>query len=263
MMNYNIRLWHSVGSAVRTIPSAAKQMCDLKATSTVRTDPAKLGQIRAILSLLIAISLAASIARADKPASARFEKEIAAFEAADKASPPPQGAVLFVGDSGFKRWTTMAKDFPDQIIINRGFGGSQMADAVYYFDRIVVPYKPRLIVLREGGNDMTSGRTAEQLLADLKAFVAEAHEKLPGTPIAIFSLNPNPARWNQAEKRKAANVLLKAYVEGEKGLSLIEIWDQFLGPDGKPREDLFGKDRLHNNAAGNKIYADAVRPYLK
>lgn len=220
------------------------------------------------LSVIALVLLTAMTVQADKPANSnlptsRFEKEIAAYEAADKKSPPPQGAVLFVGDSGIKHWTTLADDFPGQAVINRGFGGSQMADAVYYVDRIVIPYKPRLIVLREGGNDLTAGKSAEQLLADLKLFVAKVREKLPETRIAVFSLNPNPARWNQAEKRKAANVLLKAYVESEKGLSFIEVWDQFLGPDGKPREDLFGKDRLHNNAEGNKLFADAVRPYLK
>jgi lysophospholipase L1-like esterase len=230
-----------------------------------------------VLALFTAIVFAAAMVRAEKPPdnttsaataatmspSAKFEKEIAAYEAADKKSPPPQGAVLFIGDSGIKKWTTLAQDFPDQKVINRGFGGSQMADASYFADRIVIPYKPRLIVLREGGNDLTAGKTAEQLLADLKAFVAKVHTELPDTRIAVFSLNPNPARWNQAEKRKAANILLKAYVEGQKGLEFIEVWDQFLGPDGKPREDLFQKDQLHNNAEGNKLYAAAVRSHLK
>ena len=192
-----------------------------------------------------------------------FEKEIEAYETADKASPPPKAAVLFIGDSGIKKWTTLAEDFPDQTVINRGFGGSQMSDAVFYADRIVIPYKPRLVVLREGGNDLTAGKTVEEVIADLKAFVVKVHAVLPDTRIAVFSLNPNPARWNQAEKRKAANVILKAYIKSQKGLDFIEVWDQFLGPDGKPREDLFQKDRLHNNGEGNKLYAEAVRPYLK
>jgi hypothetical protein len=76
-------------------------------------------------------------------------------------------------------------------------------------------------------------------------------------------LNPNPARWSQADVRKKVNVLIKAYVDAGKDLDFIEVWDQFLGPDGKPREDLFIKDRLHNNAEGYKLYTEAVRPHLK
>lgn len=195
--------------------------------------------------------------------SAKFEKEIAAFEAADKKTPPPEGAVLFIGDSGIKKWTTLAKDFPEVTVINRGFGGSGMADAVYFASRIVTPYKPRLIVLREGGNDLTTGKTPEQLLLDLQAFVDTVRATLPDTRIAIFSLNPNPARWSQAEKRKKANAMIKAFVAAGKNLDYIELWDELLGPDGNPREDLYVKDRLHNNAEGYKIYADAVRPHLK
>ena len=224
-----------------------------------------------VLQLLLAAAFAPA-ALADKPAdksgapaspSAKYEKEIAAFEAADKKSPPPEGAVLFIGDSGIKKWTTLAKDFPDQQVINRGFGGSQMADAVYYAGRIVVPYKPRLIVLREGGNDLTTGKSPEQLLADLQAFVDTVRGALPDVRIAIFSLSPNPARWSQAEKRKRANAMLKAYVAAGKNLDFIEVWDQLLGPDGNPREDLFVKDRMHNNAEGYRIYAEAARPHLK
>ncbi|HWE03969.1 MAG TPA: GDSL-type esterase/lipase family protein [Tepidisphaeraceae bacterium] len=195
--------------------------------------------------------------------SAPFEKEIEAFEAADKKSAPPQGAVLFVGDSAIRMWKTAAQDFPDQTVINRGFGGSQLSDSVHFADRIVIPYKPRLIVLKAGGNDLTAGKTPERILGDFQAFVEKVRAALPDVRIVYLGSSPNPARWSQAEKRKKANGLIKAYVESGKNLDFVEVWNEFLGPDGKPREDIFLKDRLHNNADGYKILADAVRPHLK
>jgi lysophospholipase L1-like esterase len=221
-----------------------------------------------ILGMLLSSTAATFAPRrasaAEPPAaSAKYEKEIAAFEAIDRKSPPPTGAVLFVGDSGIRKWTSLADDFPDQQVINRGFGGSTMADAVYYADRIVIPYKPRLIVVREGGNDLTTGTTPEQLLIQFQAFVTKVRAALPGVRIAFFSLNPNPARWSHADTRKRANAMMREYVSKEKNLDFIEVWDQFLGPDGKPRDELFIKDRLHNNAEGYKLYAQAVRPHLK
>jgi lysophospholipase L1-like esterase len=195
----------------------------------------------------IVVPLPASAADPPSP-SAKYEKEIAAFEAMDRKSPPPAGAVLFVGDSGIRMWKSLADDFSDQKVINRGFGGSTMADAVYFADRIVIPYKPRLIIVREGGNDLTTGVTPEQLLTQFQAFVTKVRSALPGVRIAFFSLNPNPARWNQADMRKRANAMIREYVAKEKNLDFIEVWDQFLGPDGKPRDELFIKDRLHNNA---------------
>ena len=148
-------------------------------------------------------------------------------------------------------------------MINRGFGGSEIADSVSFADRIVIPYRPKLIVLQAGGNDINAGKTPEQVLADFKAFVEKVRAKLPDTRIAFLSISPCPARWAEAEKEREANRLIKEYVQSGKDLDYIDLWDQFLGPDGKPREDLFRGDRLHNNAAGYKVRAAVVRPHLK
>ena len=201
-------------------------------------------------------------ARQEAP-SAKWEKDIQAFEKADRESPPPKGAILFIGASTTRRWTTLAEDFPEYKVINRGFGGSQTVDSVYYADRIVIPYKPRLIVVQVGGNDINAGKKAEQVLADFQAFVAKVRAELPDTRIAYTSLSPSPKRWEQAEEQRKANQLVRDFVRAGKNLDYIEIWDQFLGSDGKPREDLFVEDRLHNNAAGYKIRAQAVRPHLQ
>src|SRR4051812_12764767 len=60
---------------------------------------------------------------------ARWEKEIAAFEAADRMNPPPKGGILFTGSSTIRLWKTLAQDYPQHKVINRGFGGSEIADA--------------------------------------------------------------------------------------------------------------------------------------
>jgi lysophospholipase L1-like esterase len=200
---------------------------------------------------------------APKSPSERWEKEIRAFEAADKKQPPPEGAVLFTGASGIRMWKTLAEDFPDQKVINRGFGGSEMADSVYFADRIVIPYKPRLIVIQAGGNDINGGKSPEQVLADFKAFVEKVRAKLPEVRIAYLSMNPSPSRWAQRDKQQKGNQLIGEYIAAGKNLDYIDFWDAMLGPDGQPRADLFIQDRLHNNAAGYKIRADIVRPHLK
>src|SRR5437667_436499 len=88
---------------------------------------------------------------------------------------------------------------------------------------------------------------SERWVKDFRAFVEKVRAALPGTRIAFVSLSPSPKRWEQVEEQKEANRLVKEYVRSGKDLDYIELWDQFLGPDGKPREDLFVEDRLHNN----------------
>ena len=97
-----------------------------------------------------------------------FEGEIRAFEASDKTNAPPTNAVLFVGSSSIRLWSTLARDFPELATINRGFGGSQIADSVRYADRIVIPYQPRLIVFYAGGNDINAGKKPEEVARDFE-----------------------------------------------------------------------------------------------
>ena len=220
-------------------------------------------KVRASLVSLIAFVLVAASLRAeDKSPSAKYEKDIQAYEAADKKSPPPQGGVLFIGASGIRMWTSLEKDFPNHRVINRGFGGSQIADSTYFADRIIVPYKPKLIVLQAGGNDINAGKTAEQVAEDFKAFVAKVRTDLPETRIAYLSMQPSPARWSQIEKQKHGNQLIKEQIAAGKNMVYINAWDAFIGPDGMPREELFVADRLHHNAEGYKVRAELMRPYL-
>ena len=202
-------------------------------------------------------------ARQSQPLAAnRFEKNVAAYEAADKASPPPQGAVLLVGDSQFYRWKTLAEDLPGYTIVNRGIDSFTMTDVVFFADRLVLPYKPRLIVVHAGGNDVNTGRTAVQVLGDFQAFVRKVRETPPSVPIAFSSVTPGPGRWSQAAVRRETNSAIKAYVASDPRLIYIDLWSAMLGPDGGPREDLWVEDRIHPNHAGYELRARIMRPIL-
>jgi hypothetical protein len=111
---------------------------------------------RAALFALV-VGLVVILWRAALPADtqqsfAKWEQEIAVFEANDRTNPPPKGAVLFTGSSTIRLWKTLAQDFPEHRVINRGFGGSQIADATHFADHIIFPCEPRMIFLRAGGN---------------------------------------------------------------------------------------------------------------
>ena len=192
----------------------------------------------------------------------RWEKDIAAYEAQDKANPPAKGQIVFIGSSTIRRWTTLAADFPEHRVLNRGFGGSQISDAVHYADRIVIPYEPRAVVLRSGGNDINAGKTPEQVFDDFKQFVAKIHAKLPNTQIYYISLSPSIARWKQADKEKSLNDMVKAFMAGNPQLTYIETYDMVLGADGQPRPELFVADKLHFSPEGYKLLTDRVRPAL-
>lgn len=194
--------------------------------------------------------------------STRFEPQILAYEARDKASPPPQQAILLTGASNIVRWKSFAEDLPGYEVINRGFGGSHIADVLYYADRVIVPYHPKLVIVQAGGNDLNSGKTPAEVLTDVKALVAKVRQSLPETRIAFLSISPSIARWNQRETQAEFNRLLREYLAQGENLDFIDVNEMFLGPDGMPRAEMFVADGQHLSDEGFKARAKLIIPHL-
>ena len=194
--------------------------------------------------------------------SAKWEKEIAAFEAADRTNPPPAGGIVFVGSSSIKRWTNLVADFPGYPVVNRGFGGSQLADSVNFAERVITRYQPRQVVIYAGGNDIDAGKDPERVYGDFVALATKLRARLPKAGIAYIASAPNPKRWSQVEKVKRLNFLVERYCD-RQGLTFINVFPLMLGPDGQPKPDIFVADRLHMNAKGYAIWRGAVAPWLR
>lgn len=193
----------------------------------------------------------------------QLEPEIKVFEAADLKKPPAKGTVLFIGSSSIRLWESLAQDFPNTTVINRGFGGSHIEDSIDFADRIVFRYEPRLIILYAGDNDIESGESPALVLEDFKKFVAVIHQRLPRTRIAFISIKPSPARWHLAENVRETNRLIKNFTETDRRLLYIDVFTPMLGNDGKPRAELFVEDRLHMNEAGYKLWRSVVAPFIR
>ena len=227
-----------------------------------------------LLPLIAAAALAAvaqppATAPAKKPAAPtlpqgiRWEATIARFEAADRKNPPPQGAVLFIGSSSIVKWKTLAQDFPDVQTLNRGFGGSVIADSTRYVSRIVVPYHPRKIVFFAGDNDIGAGRSPEAVVADFAGFVSTVRASLPDVPIAFIGIKPSLSRWRLHDAQIKANHLVSDYCSRGANLTFIDVYGVMLGSDGKPRPELFVADGLHMTPAGYALWTPLVAPFVK
>jgi lysophospholipase L1-like esterase len=214
--------------------------------------------------LLLGASIASN-GRAVEPSTSHpdeWKDDIAAFAKLDADKAPPPGGIVFVGSSSIRMWNTN-KSFPDLPVINRGFGGSQICDATYFADELVVKYKPRLIVFYSGDNDINAGKSAEQVHVDFAAFVAKVRKALPETPIVVISTKPSIARWAQRDTQREANRLIAADCEKDKMLKFVDVWPVMLGADGEPRKDIFIKDGLHMNDKGYELWTDLLRPVIR
>jgi lysophospholipase L1-like esterase len=215
--------------------------------------------------LFVALGLFASVLLVPAPAAAQgggWEPAIAAFEASDRSSPPPTGEIVFVGSSSIRLWDAQ-RYFPNLKIINRGFGGSHLSDAVRYADRIVIPYKPRIVVVYAGDNDIYGGATSEQVAVFFEQFVRTVRAKLPEVRIVFIGIKPSLLRWDVIERMRLANDIIRGYAEHDDNIAFVDVDQAMLGWDEKPRPELFVEDGLHLTPAGYELWSALLGPLLR
>lgn len=211
---------------------------------------------RSLLLLLLPLIPAAAAKDPDP-----LEAEVAALEAADRASPPPAGAVLFLGSSSIRGWD-LAKSFPGRAVVNRGFGGSTYPDATRFLDRLVTPHRPKVVVLYSGDNDLKSGRTADRVVADWKALVAALRKAVPDVKVVTIGIKPSPDRWSLVEEARRANAAIREAAAADAGQRFVAVEAAMLGKDGKPRPELYQRDGLHLSRAGYEVWTKLVTAAL-
>lgn len=218
------------------------------------------GTSRFVVWLAASLLLPLAAVRAQDPT--RFEADIQAFERMDATTPPPKKPVLFVGSSSIRMWTTLAADFPDYPVMNRGFGGSYMSDLLYYFDRVVAVYDPALILVYEGDNDLSGGKSVDQVYGEYLQFVALVKAQLPQADVAFIATKPSPSRAQYVEVTRQLNERLEALAATDARLWFIDVFTPMLNEKGQPRPELFGSDMLHMNAAGYELWRSIIEPVL-
>ena len=193
-----------------------------------------------------------------------FWKEIKEFKRADSVSSPPQNAIVFVGSSSFRMWKDLQNAFPQHVVINRGFGGSSLPHVIDYADEIILPYKPKQVVIYCGENDFTNDTVTSKIVTDRFITLFNLLRKeLPRTEIVFVSMKPSPSRQRLMTEIDATNDEIRNFLQSKKRAAYVDIWDDMLDKNGEPRKELFLKDMLHMNAAGYAIWQKAIAPHLK
>jgi lysophospholipase L1-like esterase len=196
-------------------------------------------------------------------AMTRWQSSLTAFANADKEKLPGTDGVLFVGSSTIRFWTHLAQDFRQSpVVINRGFGGSTMADCSLFARDLVVRYKPRHVLVYAGDNDLAEGRTPMQVMESFARFANTVRDELPGTRISYISIKPSPSREALLPQVRSTNAMIAAYVHTMANADYIDTFTPMIGEDGRPRADLFLGDRLHMNDAGYRLWQSVISSHV-
>ncbi|WP_339675402.1 SGNH/GDSL hydrolase family protein [Cyclobacterium marinum] len=171
-------------------------------------------------------------------------------------------SIVFTGSSTIRMWKSLQEDFPQHNVINAGFGGSQASDLLYYIDELILDYKPTKVFIYEGDNDISSGKSTDEILMTFNLITSKIHEALPETEIVIISPKPSVARWKLADQYLELNKKLKKFTKSEKYMKYADLWKPMLNKDKEPMDDIFIKDNLHMNEKGYAIWAKTIKKYL-
>ena len=195
-------------------------------------------------------------------AQTQWESQIQAYEAADRARPPPLGSVVITGSSTIARWTTIQTDLAPLDIIPRGFGGSTADDLDYYLQRIVLVYKPRAVVIYEGDNDIVNGQSPTYVANRIAGILARITAALPYARVYVISIKPSPARVQWAAAESSANQLLAALCATDARYTYIDTASRLVNSSGTPIPDYFISDGVHLTTLGYQVWTAAIRPVL-
>lgn len=192
-----------------------------------------------------------------------WEKEILAFEKKDSIQLPAPDNILFIGSSSIRGWRTLNADFPEANTINRGFGGAEINDINYYFDRLILKYKPSQIIFYAGENDIASGKKPREVFREFKIFYKRTKLALPNTEIIFLSIKPSMKRWHVYDEMAKTNRIINRFAKRHrKHIKFIDLAKPMLDDSGKPNRELFLGDGLHLNLTGYELWKELVKPYI-
>jgi lysophospholipase L1-like esterase len=213
--------------------------------------------------LLLIVCACLLLNACSQTSSEPFHDDIAAFKAADKESFPPANAILFVGSSSFTKWKDVQDYFPGYKIINRGFGGSSLNDVTHYAQDIIIPYKPKQIVIYCGENDIATGNvTATDVFQRFTELFNLIRNSLPDVNLVYVSMKPSPSRDKLRPVFENANIMIRQFLSSYPETEYVDVYHPMLAADGKLRPELYEKDMLHMNAKGYAIWKKEIEPVL-
>ena len=215
------------------------------------------GILLALLTLLFSCS---PLKRYTKENYAWVVPEIEQFKRLN-AQDQPKNALLFVGSSSIRLWETLARDMAPYPVIQRGYGGAHLRDAIFFPDALLGDHQPSMIIgfIANDIKGTLDDESPQRVKRLFKYFVKQVRERYPDVPFLWVEITPTKSRWAQWEEIALLNKKIKAYCDKTEHLYFVETAEAFLSDEGYPRTELFVEDQLHLNAQGYALWSSLIK----
>jgi lysophospholipase L1-like esterase len=216
------------------------------------------------------LTRAALVRRGMRIPEVRFRADVRRFAAADRKSPPAPGGALFVGDSDIRFWNEgglFAECFAGLAATNRGFGGARTWETLLFFEELVSPHRPAVLVYCCGDNDIArlgepgagSAVTGFRLFLELLAARAPEVRR-----VLYLGIHPSPVDeplWGAIAR---ANDGLRQVCRESAGLAeFVDYNGLLVDAAGRPRPELFRPDGLHFSGGVYRTLGAFLRPKVE
>ena len=195
-------------------------------------------------------------------APSKFAGEVGRFAALPT---PVPGGVLLVGSSTFKRWTNAVQDLSPLPITNRAFGGSQTSHQLMFFDQVVTPCHPQLIVWYCGSNDIKGKKDPASVLKRTEEWLEKVKQLDPSTQVLLVSIHrcPQKRKDGQLEGVNAVNRGYEELSQRREGVFYVNVNPALESVTGESKAELYVEDGLHLNPSGYEKMATLVKPAIQ
>lgn len=169
--------------------------------------------------------------------------------------------IVFTGSSSVRLWEGLEDHFPNHQILNTGFGGSQTSDLLKHLQPLVLSYKPKMVFIYEGDNDINFKKSPNRVIRITRKIIDTIWQHYPETRIVLISAKPSIVRWDLKKRYVKLNRKLKEFANQSPQIAFANVWDIMLKNE-VIDESLFIEDGLHMNQKGYDLWYEVIKPFL-
>ena len=178
---------------------------------------------------------------------------------------PAPGGVLLVGSSNFRKWTNAVTDLAPLPVTNRAFGGSQTSHQLMFFDQVVPPCRPGLVVWYCGSNDIKGKKDATSILERTEEWISRVKQMDSAAAVLLVSVirAPQKHRDGQVAVVDAVNRGYEEIARSKEGVFYVDVNPALQSPTGESRAELYVSDGLHLNGEGYRQMTTLLKPAIE
>jgi len=188
-----------------------------------------------------------------------YNQEVSELEKKEILPKGEKLRLMFYGSSSLRLWSGIENDFPEFDVINRAFGGSTLAACCWFFKRLIPQYKPDIMVLYAGDNDLGDNRHPEEVFFFFKSLMELIQEYCGEIPVAFISVKPSFARNYLINSIRYTNGIIQGEISNKyQNCTFVNIFDEMLSINNRSRH-LYEQDGLHMSRAGYEVWKKILK----